>query len=65
MDDTINEAQQSPALSHISPFERIRQADGEHECWSARDLADVLGYTQWRNFEQAVSRAFHAIILDD
>jgi DNA-damage-inducible protein D len=60
MDDTINEAQQSPALSHISPFERIRQADGEHEFWSARDLADVLGYTQWRNFEQAVSRAIRA-----
>lgn len=65
MDHTINEAQQTPARSHISPFERIRQADSEHECCSSRDLADVLGYTQWRNFEQAVSGAFHAILRDD
>jgi DNA-damage-inducible protein D len=60
MDDTANEDQQSPAPSHISPFERIRQMDGEREFWSARDLADVLGYTQWRNFEQAISRAIRA-----
>ena len=60
MDDAANEGQQSPAPSHISPFERIRQVEGDHEFWSARDLADVLGYTQWRNFEQAISRAIRA-----
>jgi hypothetical protein len=27
-----------------------QSADGQ-EYWSARDLADVLGYTQWCNFE--------------
>jgi DNA-damage-inducible protein D len=53
-------SQDQPAPSHISPFERIRQLDGEREFWSARDLADVLGYTQWRNFEQAISRAIRA-----
>src|SRR5215210_5920720 len=58
MDDTTNRDQ--PAPSHISPFERIRQSDDEREFWSARDLADVLGYTQWRNFEQASSRAIRA-----
>lgn len=58
MDDAMNQNQ--PAPSHISPFERIRQTDGEREFWSARDLADVLGYTQWRNFEQAISRAIRA-----
>ncbi len=58
MDDATNQNQ--PAPSHISPFERIRQLDGEREFWSARDLADVLGYTQWRNFEQAISRAIRA-----
>ena len=60
MEDTTNEPQPSLAPSHISPFERIRQVDGEREFWSARDLADVLGYTQWRNFEQAINRAVRA-----
>lgn len=41
-----------------SPFEQIRHetADGG-EYWSARELADVLGYTNWRNFGLAVERA--------
>jgi DNA-damage-inducible protein D len=58
MDDTTNRDQ--PAPSHISPFERIRQSEKDREFWSARDLAHVLGYTQWRNFEQAISRAIRA-----
>jgi DNA-damage-inducible protein D len=60
MDDTANNDQQSPAPSHISPFERIRQVESEREFWAARDLAEVLGYTQWRNFEQAIGRAIRA-----
>ena len=27
------------------------------EYWSARDLQPLLGYTQWRRFEQAIERA--------
>jgi len=27
------------------------------EYWSARDLQPLLGYSQWRRFEQAVERA--------
>lgn len=42
-----------------------RAADGEREFWSARDLADVLGYTQWRSFEQAISRAIRACRTGD
>jgi hypothetical protein len=60
MDDTANQDQQMSAPSHISPFERIRQVEGEREFWAARDLAEVLGYTQWRNFEQAIGRAIRA-----
>ncbi len=39
-------------------FEGLRQTN-EHgaEYWSARDLQAVLGYTQWRRFEQAIDRA--------
>jgi len=54
-------AEQPPAPSHISPFERIRQVgeDGG-EYWLGRDLATVLDYAQWRNFEQAIERAIRA-----
>ena len=32
------------------------QIDGE-EFWFARDLQGLLGYTQWRNFEQVIDKA--------
>ena len=39
-------------------FESLKQ-NHEHgaEYWSARDLQPLLGYSQWRRFEQAVERA--------
>ena len=39
-------------------FEALKRTN-EHgaEYWSARDLQPLLGYSQWRRFEQAVSRA--------
>ncbi len=42
-------------------FESIKQINmyGE-EYWSARDLAPLLGYTQWRRFEEAIQRAITA-----
>ena len=27
------------------------------ECWSARELYSLLGYTQWRNFEAIINKA--------
>jgi len=41
-----------------SPFEAIRHeaADG-NEYWSARELAPLLGYVQWRNFVTALDKA--------
>jgi len=30
------------------------------ECWSARELQKLLGYTQWRNFENAIDKAKEA-----
>ncbi len=42
----------------ISPFERIRRTnDAGAEFWSSRDFAGVLGYTDYRNFEQVVGKA--------
>jgi DNA-damage-inducible protein D len=41
-----------------SSFEDLRQIN-EHgaEYWSARSLQTLLGYSQWRRFEQAIERA--------
>lgn len=39
-------------------FEDLKQIN-EHgkECWSARDLQPLLGYSQWRRFENAIKKA--------
>lgn len=38
-------------------FEELKQSN-EHdaEYWSARDLQPLLGYSQWRRFEDAINR---------
>ena len=41
-------------------FEEFEQAASEvnHvECWSARDICTLLGYTQWRNFIHVINKA--------
>src|SRR5690606_18983801 len=40
-----------------SPFDSIRQVDDQGEFWSARDLMPLLGYEQWRRFDDALTRA--------
>lgn len=41
-----------------SPFEKIkRMSEDGFEYWSARDLSKLLEYVQWRNFDNAVSKA--------
>ncbi len=41
-----------------SPFEKIKKISEEgFEYWSARDLSKLLEYVQWRNFENAISKA--------
>jgi DNA-damage-inducible protein D len=46
-----------PVRGNIS-FEGMKQIN-EHgaEFWSARDLQPLLGYSQWRRFEEAIKRA--------
>jgi hypothetical protein len=42
----------------VPPFERIRRTNaGGAEYWSSRDFAQVLGYSDHRNFEQATEKA--------
>jgi len=44
--------------SYISPFESIRRVSEEGiEFWSARDLAKILGYTEFRKFSNAIQKA--------
>ena len=46
------------SVSKQMTFEDIRQTN-QHgaEYWSARTLQPLLGYSQWRRFEQAIERA--------
>ncbi|MBD2509491.1 hypothetical protein H6G91_19700 [Nostoc muscorum FACHB-395] len=44
-----------------SPFDQIKQVDTDgNEYWLARELMPILGYQQWRQFEDAISRAIAA-----
>ena len=46
------------ANRHHASFEGIRQLGDEgNEYWSARDLAPLLDYQQWRNFVQVIEKA--------
>lgn len=45
-------------MQHHTTFESIRQQDEEgNEFWSARDLAPLLDYRDWRNFVQVMDKA--------
>jgi DNA-damage-inducible protein D len=57
---------QLPAPAASNSFERIKRvnADGQ-ESWSARDLARVLEYTDFRNFIAVISKAREACANSD
>ncbi len=42
----------------LSPFEQIKRTNNAGgESWSSRDFAKVLGYSDYRNFEQVIEKA--------
>ena len=43
-------------------FESIANEYAGVECWSARELSVLLGYAQWRNFENIIEKAKAACI---
>lgn len=44
--------------SYQSPFESIKQIDDDgNEYWYARDLQNILEYTEWRNFNKIIEKA--------
>jgi len=47
-----------------SPFEKIKRINdggneycGGNEYWSSRDFSQILGYSDYRNFEQVIKKA--------
>lgn len=44
----------------LRKFEDARTELNEVECWSARDLQEILGYTKWQNFQNAIEKAKEA-----
>ena len=44
----------------IQQFEGICYIYDGIECWSARDLQDLLGYSKWENFEKVIDKAKEA-----
>ena len=41
-------------------FENLAFENEGLECWSARELCQALGYTQWRNFTNVIDKAKEA-----
>jgi DNA-damage-inducible protein D len=47
-----------PTRRHVSPFERIkRTSEAGVEFWSSREIAGVLGYSDYRNFEGVIEKS--------
>jgi DNA-damage-inducible protein D len=62
----MNTEERLPAPNGVSPFERIRRTNAAGaEFWSSRDFAQVLGCSDYRNFEQAMKRARTACFKSD
>jgi len=38
-------------------FEAACYLYNDIECWSARDLQEILGYAKWRNFLKVIEKA--------
>lgn len=53
----------SEEIHHLfSCFESVASEVQGIECWSARDLQNLLGYTKWENFEKVIQKAKESCI---
>jgi hypothetical protein len=43
-----------------SPFDAIRRIENGYEYWSARELQELMGYNNWREFDTVVGKAIAA-----
>ncbi len=53
---------QEEILALFRQFESIANEYEGIECWSARELSKLLGYSQWRNFENIIEKAKMACV---
>ena len=45
-------------MNYQSPFESIKQVDNDgNEYWYARDLQEILEYSEWRNFSKIIEKS--------
>jgi DNA-damage-inducible protein D len=47
-------------IAHHQTFESLKQEEGRCEFWSARKLAKVLEYNEYRNFLNVIEKAKEA-----
>ena len=53
-----NEITKTQPTGNDSPFERIKRTNAAgNEYWSSREFAQILGYSDYRNFEQVIKKA--------
>lgn len=57
-------SQELPALAASNTFERIKRVSAEgQEFWTARDLARVLEYRNFRTFQPVIEKAKEACAI--
>ena len=55
--DNINEIEMFSPEEMLSPFEAIKETDGEgREWWNSRKLARLMGYQKYWNFERLMDK---------
>jgi DNA-damage-inducible protein D len=53
-----NDITKTPPTGNDSPFERIKLTNATgNEYWLSREFAQILGYSDYRNFEQVIKKA--------
>lgn len=45
----------------FNKFENACYVYQDIECWSARELMEILGYTKWQNFEKIIDKAIQSL----
>ena len=45
------------SIELLEKFENACYTINDTECWSARELQEILGYARWENFVNAIEKA--------
>ena len=62
----VNEIMKKSEGGSDSPFERIKRVNAVGKgYWSSRDFSQILGYSDYRNFEQVIKKAKQPVVTAD